>query len=192
MELTGIKQIQGNGFTLRPINEEDAGLIAAASVTDIPDWTYIPRDLDNAAARAWIQRGLPARESGKAMRFVIQEGDQTAGTVGAEHPFDHDKGIVETFYFILPEFRRKGLATASLRLIDEWVQEVTPELRRLQLHVIVGNQGSGIVAKKAGYKYEGIAVHQIPAVNGFASRDAEVYGMAISGEDQANIVGVLA
>jgi RimJ/RimL family protein N-acetyltransferase len=192
MKITGSERIQGKGFLLRPITEEDAELIAAASLSDIPDWTYIPRDMDQAAARTWIQRGFPARENGRAVRFVIQLEDHAAGTIGAEHPFAHDHGIVETFYFVLPEFRRQGLATASLRLLDGWVQDITPELRRLQLHVIVGNPGSGRVAEQAGYKYEGIAVHQIPAVNGYGSRDAEVYGMAIFGSNQSEVGGVLA
>lgn len=94
------------------------------------------------------------------MRFVIQVEDQLAGTVGAQHPYAHDRGIVETFYFVLPGFRRRGLASAGLRLVDEWVRRVTPELRRLQLHVVVGNPGSARVAELAGYRFEGVAVHQ--------------------------------
>jgi len=192
MKISGSERIQGDGFSLRPITEEDAELIVAASLSDIPDWTYIPRKLDQAAARVWIQRSIPARENGRAVRFVIRSGGHTAGTIGAEHPFAHDHGIIETFYFVLPEFRRRGLATASLRLINGWANENTPELRRLQLHAVVGNPGSGKVAKQAGYKYEGVAANQIPAVNGFGSRDAEVYGIPIFGSDQSNVGGVLA
>jgi RimJ/RimL family protein N-acetyltransferase len=192
MKITGSERIEGDGLLLRPMTVEDAGLIAAASVTDIPDWTFIPRDLDHEAARAWIQKGFRARDDGIAVRFVIQVGGRGAGTVGAEHPYGHDHGIVETFYFILPEFRRRGLATASLQLVDEWVRDVTPELRRLQLHVIVGNRGSGRVAEQAGYEHEGIAANQIPAVNGYDSRDADVYGMRISGNHQTDVGGVLA
>jgi RimJ/RimL family protein N-acetyltransferase len=192
MKVDDSEQLQGKGFLLRAITEKDAELIVAASVTDIPDWTFIPRGLDQTAARAWIRRGLPARENGQAVRFVIQVEDGLAGTVGAEHPYAHDRGIVETFYFVLPAYRRRGLATVSLRLADEWVQRATPELRRLQLHVIVGNRGSGRVAELAGYKYEGIAMHQIPPVNGYGPRDAEVYGMAVVGSRQSDVGGVLA
>lgn len=192
MKISGTETIQGDGFTLRPIAEEDAELIAAASISDIPDWTYIPRNLDQDASRAWIKRGSPSRENGSALRFVIQVGNHPAGTVGAEHLYVHDHGIIETFYFVLPEFRRQGLATASLRLINGWAQEVTPELRRLQLQVLVGNPGSGEVAKRAGYKYEGVAVNKIPAVNGYGPRDAEVYGIAVSGNYDSEVGGVLA
>ena len=65
-------------------------------------------------------------------------------------------------------------------------------LRRIQLHVIVANPGSGRVAEQAGYKYEGIAVNQIPPVNGYGSRHAQVYGMAIAGGSQSEVGGVLA
>ena len=192
MMITGSERIQGNGFLLRPIIEEDTELMMAASVSDVPDWTYIPRNLDVAAARNWIQRGFRARQTGLATRFVIQLNDRAAGTVGAQHPHAHDLGIVETFYFVLPEFRRRGLASASLELAGRWVEDVTEELRRLQLHVIVGHPGSGRVAQQAGYKYEGIAANQIPAVNGYGCRDAEVYAIAISSGSQSIAGGVLA
>lgn len=192
MKLTGSERIQADGFLLRPIAENDADLIVAASVSDVPNWTFIPRDLDDEGARAWIRRGFSARENGQAVRFVIELEDQLAGTVGAQHPYAHDRGILETFYFVLPEFRRRGLATAGLRLLNEWAKHVTLELRRLQLHVIVNNPGSGRVAELAGYKYEGVAVHQIPPVNGYGPRDAEVYAIAIVGSNQPDIGGVLA
>jgi RimJ/RimL family protein N-acetyltransferase len=123
---------------------------------------------------------------------VIQVGDALAGTVGAQHPYLHDRGILETFYFVLPPFRRRGLATAGLRLLNKWAEQATPQLRRLQLHVIVGNPGSGRIAEATGYKFEGVAVNQIPAVNGFPARDAELYGQAIAKAANLEVGGVLA
>lgn len=46
MNIDDTGQLLGEGFLLRPIVEEDAELIAAASVGDVPDWTFIPRDLE--------------------------------------------------------------------------------------------------------------------------------------------------
>jgi RimJ/RimL family protein N-acetyltransferase len=192
MKISGSGQVQGEGLLLRPISEADAQLMVAASRSDIPDWTFIPRELDQGQARKWIRRGLGARQTGRAIRFVIDTPDGAAGTVGAEHPYAHDEGIVETFYFVLPQFRRRGLATAALRLVDTWACEAAPALRRLQLHVVVGNQGSGRVAELAGYAYEGIAVNQIPAVNGYGPRNAEVYAIAVEGSESYEAGGVLA
>ena len=192
MEIGKSELLRGEGFHLRTIGEEDAMVLVAASQSDIPDWTYIPRDLDIDGARRWIRKGIPAREEGQAVRFVIVKEDQLAGTVGGQHPFGHDQGILETFYFVLPDFRRRGLATSGLKLFDEWAQRVTPQLRRLQLHVIVGNVGSGRVAELVGYEYEGIAVNQIPSVNGFGPRDAEVYGKRVAVKSEGEVGGVLA
>ena len=192
MKITGSERLDGDGFLLRPIEESDAQVIIDASESDVPDWTFIPRDLDEDEAEAWIRRGLDVRAPGRAIRFVIDTPDGAAGTVGAEHPYAHDDGIVETFYFVLPKFRRRGLATAALRLANAWVCGVTPGLRRLQLHVIVGNQGSGRVAERAGYEYEGIVVNQIPAVNGYNPRNAEMYGIAVEGGASVDAGGVLA
>jgi RimJ/RimL family protein N-acetyltransferase len=192
LHIDGTEQLRGDGFVLRPISEGDAGLIRGASTTDVPDWTFIPRDLDEEGARAWIRKGISARDSGRAVRFVIITEGQLAGTVGAQHPYVNDLGILETFYFVLPDFRRRGLATSGLRLLSEWAKGAAPDLRRLQLHVVVNNPGSGRVAELAGYRYEGVAVHQIPPVNGYGPRDAELYGMAIVGSIQTGIGGVMA
>lgn len=192
MEIKTSERLQGDGFHLRLIEEEDAEVIVLASQSDVTEWTYIPRNLDAEGAQAWIRKGIRAREKGRAARFVIDQEDELAGTVGAQHPFAHDQGILETFYFVLPEFRRRGLATSGLKLLDEWAQDATPGLRRLQLHVIVGNPGSGRVAELAGYQYEGVAVHQIPSVNGYGPRDAEVYGKRIAVTGGGKVGGVLA
>ena len=192
MNIEGTETIQQDGLQLRPIAEAHAALIVAASVSDVPDWTYIPRSLDEGGAREWIRRGVQARKTGQAVRFVIEVENELAGTVGAQHPYAHDRGVVEIFYFILPEFRRRGIATGGLRLFDRWVQGATPELRRLQLHVIVGHPGSGRVAELAGYKFEGVAVHQIPSINGYGPRDAQVYAKAIAGSGKPGVGGVLA
>jgi len=192
MNIFQIENIQDGVVRLRPMVEGDADLIMTASFSDIPDWTFIPRSLDEEASRDWIRRGVKVRDTGLAIRFVIEIEGQSAGTVGAQHPYVHDLGIVETFYFILPEFRRRGLATAALKLLDQWVQSVTPELRRLQLHVIVGHPGSRRVAEAAGYVFEGVAVNQIPSVNGFGARDARVYSRPIATGEQSGVGGVLA
>jgi hypothetical protein len=52
MNITGAGQLQGDGFLLRPIVEDDAGVIASASLSDVPDWTFIPRDLGEDQSRA--------------------------------------------------------------------------------------------------------------------------------------------
>jgi RimJ/RimL family protein N-acetyltransferase len=185
--------VGGEGLSLRVLAEEDAGLLVAASRSDVPDWTFIPQDLGEDAARVWIRRSVAARERGDAIRFVIELADgRAAGTIGAEHPYAHDAGIVETFYFVLPEYRGRGLATGALLLLHEWLQGAVPMLRRLQLHVIPGNPGSERVAERAGYVREGVAVNQIPPVNGYGMRDAITYGLAVAGGEQIETIGVLA
>jgi RimJ/RimL family protein N-acetyltransferase len=165
--------LQGDGFLLRSLVEGDFGLIAAASKSDIPDWTFVPRNLDEAAARAWVAKRL---EAGGAIRLVIEVDGAPVGIAGANQPHAYDPGMLEEFYFVLPEFRRRGLASAALRLLSEHAERVVPELRRLQLHVIEGNPGSGRVAELAGFVHESVIQNHLPAVNGFGPRDAAVYG----------------
>lgn len=169
-------RLRGEGFLLRPLAEGDFGLIAAASRTDVPDWTFVPRALDDSAAREWLAKRVGG--SG-AIRMVIEVEGTPAGVVGAHQLHAHDPGLWEAFYFVMPEHRRRGLASAALRLLGEHAAQEVPELRRLQLLVIEGNPGSGRVAERAGYVREGVLRSQIPPVNGFGPRDATLYARLV-------------
>lgn len=175
MRTDRLDPVLAGGFVLRPLTVDDTALIRAAGSTDVPDWTFLPRDVDEAAARAWLERDLADRDDGTGVRFAIEVDGRAAGAVGGRHLHPGDRGIVETYYFVLPAFRRRGLASAALVAFDEWVADATPELRRLQLHVIVGNPGSQAIAERADYRHEGRAALRIPAVNGYGPRDADVF-----------------
>lgn len=184
MRTDDLGRVDAGTFVLRPLSTDDTALVVAAGRTDVPDWTFLGRDVDDDEARSWLERDLAGVADGTAVRFAIEVEGRDAGAVGGRHVYPGDPGIVETYYFVLPEFRRRGLAGAALRAFDQWVAGATPELRRLQLHVIVGNPGSGRVAESAGYRHEGVAVLRIPPVNGFPARDADVYAR-LAGTAQA-------
>lgn len=176
MNSAEVDQLIGDGFVLRPIAPDDAPLLVEASATDIPEWTYLRRNLSVESATSLIERGEPARMAGFAVRFVIDVDGEAVGTVGAAHAFDHDHGIVDTFYFVLPQFRRRGHAARALTRMDEWLTSTSTELRRLQLYVMVDNPGSAIVAERAGYQREGVLANMIPAIKGYGPRDVIVFG----------------
>lgn len=179
---TTVRQIEASGCRLRPIRKTDARLIVTASRTDVPNWTLLPRDMSEPRARSWISRGMEAMQESRGVLFVIEADHGPAGLVGATQPNVGDRGVVEIFYFVLPALRGRGLATAALLAVADWLEETSARIRRLQLHVIPGNRGSERVAEKAHFRPEGIAVNQIPAVNGFGVRDAIVYGRRCPGE----------
>ncbi|MCC6903636.1 MAG: GNAT family N-acetyltransferase [Polyangiaceae bacterium] len=164
---------------LRPLAPNDFGMIATASKSDVPDWTFVPRDLSEVDAKVWVERRAAASAAGGPIRLVIEVNGEAAGVVGAHQPYANDPGLLETFYFVLPEFRRRGLASAALSLMGEHAKRVTPELRRLQLFVIEGNPASARVAERAGYRREGLIAKQVMAVNGFGPRDAALYGLIV-------------
>jgi ribosomal-protein-alanine N-acetyltransferase len=180
--------VRGDGLLLRPIDVSDADIIMEAGTTDVPDWTFIPRDLALEDARRWVHRSVEARRNGRAIRFVVETDLGRAGTIGAEQLYDHDPGVMETFYFILPAHRGGGLATRALMAIDNWLVESVAGLRRLQLHVIPGNPASERVAQRAGYRREGLVVNQIGPVNGYPTRDAVLFGKPVGGEHDGGTV----
>lgn len=164
---------------LRPLADHDFGMIAAASRSDVPDWTFVPRDLSDQDAKVWVEKRVAASAAGGPIRLVIEVNGEAAGVVGAHQPYAHDAGLLEAFYFVLPAFRRRGLAGAALRLLGDHALRVTPGLRRLQLFVIEGNPASARVAERAGYQREGSLTKHVMAVNGFGPRDAALYALIV-------------
>lgn len=58
-------------------------------------------------------------------------------------------------YWVAPWARRRGVATAALRLLSLWAIDHL-QLQRLQLTVFPGNDASQGVAARVGYRREGV------------------------------------
>jgi hypothetical protein len=68
MNIQGTEMLRGEGFVLRPITEEDAQRMVAASASDIPDWTFIPRDLG-----AWPKTLICRKSRPLSICCLVQE-----------------------------------------------------------------------------------------------------------------------
>lgn len=148
--------IAGSGFTLRSWRVADAVELAAATRDpEIRRWTAMPLDLNPAAAADWL---LGVREhvaEGQLMYLAIADKDDRAvGAIGVGS-FDWRSDQGEVFYWIAPEARRRGLATASLRAVSGWAFE-TLGLARLELTTHPDNALSQRVAERAGFRREGL------------------------------------
>ena len=58
-------------------------------------------------------------------------------------------------YGLLPAARGRGIATRALRVLVAWAFEAHPELVRVELWIVPGNDASARVAERAGFQYEG-------------------------------------
>jgi RimJ/RimL family protein N-acetyltransferase len=110
-------------------------------------------------------RDLPTlAEQGRLLALAavdVRSGDVVgAGTL---HHLDAERKIVEIGYFVLPQARRRGIATTIARLLSE--QAFSLGIERVAAYVNVGNVASERVVERAGFTREGV-VRSMPKPDG--------------------------
>ena len=135
-------------------------------------WDFAGQRLtDDEAHRRAASATLEWRR-GRAARFVVVDAasGESAGVIGVLRMGPPGTGLIG--YGVLPAFRGRGVTTRALRLVSRWALEETG-LARLELGHKVGNEASGRVAAKAGFRAEGRLSGRLPNPDG--TRSDEIY-----------------
>ncbi len=109
---------------------------------------YLPEHAEQflaGCALRWVQ-GLAS--------FAIVDDAETAllGSIGfVDIPED---GVVEVGYWVGPQHRGRGVATAAMRVICDWAFDDLA-FRRVEWQAYVGNDASLRVAERCGFRFEG-------------------------------------
>ncbi len=170
---------------LRLPREADAPAIAEACVDpEIARWVPLPVPYTLADARAFLETAADGWASGPDSVFAIEERASGAlvGLIDLHRGTTPDRAWVG--YWLAPAARGRGLATRAVRLVAAWAF-TDPALERLELMTLVGNDASGRVALRAGFRREGILRRYLD-VRG-ALLDAVMYAMVR--EDPADEAG---
>jgi len=101
-------------------------------------------------------------ERGRLMPLVALVEGEVVGC-GILHHLDAEREIVELGYFVLPAFRRRGLATRIARIAAEHAFSLGIE--RVAAYVNVDNEPSERVLERAGFTREGV-VRSMPKPDG--------------------------
>ncbi len=127
-------------------------VMAAAADPDIQAFTSMPEP-EEAAAIDWLERQERQRRQGIALHFALRDStDQPLGNVGfVDFAWKHRRA--EVGYWVLPSFRRRGIASLGLRLVTRWAFERLP-VERIDLFVNLDNTASKRLAEAEGYEYE--------------------------------------
>jgi RimJ/RimL family protein N-acetyltransferase len=142
-------RIEADGCVLRPVGEADVAAITKACLDpEIVHWLpHLPQPYGFADARAFIAQTTEGRASGREMTLAIAgEDDALLGMVGVR--LTDDPPTVG--YWLAPEARGHGLATAATRALSEWTF-ATLAPPRLVLHAEPANLASRRVAEKCGF-----------------------------------------
>jgi RimJ/RimL family protein N-acetyltransferase len=140
---------------LRPWGPDDAAaLVAAWHDAEIARWTGVPPQTDHAAALRWIEGDAHRRARGLALDLVVDVDGTVVGEVGLA---DIDPGgrSAEVGWWIGPEHRGAGLATAAARLVSSWaITELCVDCVIARCHP--ANPASAAVARSAGFVPDGM------------------------------------
>jgi RimJ/RimL family protein N-acetyltransferase len=149
---------------LRLPREADAPAIAAACADpEIARWIPIPVPYRLEDARVFAASTEEAWASGREPTFVICEAASglLVGSIAIHRRPDAPR-TAAVGYWLAPEARGRGLASRAVRLVTRWAFAVEPELVRMELLTIVGNDASGRVALRAGFAREGVLRRYLP------------------------------
>jgi RimJ/RimL family protein N-acetyltransferase len=160
---------------LRRWREADVECIRLAGTDPrIPQGTTVPAIFTPAEGLAFIHRQWKRVENGEGVSQAVVEVD-SGRAVGmmwvALRPQSHVGGLG---YWIVPPARRRGVASAAVRLVVPWALEAL-RLQRLEAWVEPDNLPSQRVLRRAGFQHEG-RLRNFLTIEGRSS-DALVYSV---------------
>ena len=146
-----------SGFRLRPWTKTDVpALVAAWRDPEMHRW--MPEETSPFAAEqasAFIEDAANHLSDGKAVALAIadESTDQVVGSVTLHvwGPRHWNLG-----YWVVADQRRHGLATEAVTKLSRWAFAANPNLARLSLYTLPGNEPSQKVAEHAGFRREGL------------------------------------
>jgi precorrin-6A synthase (deacetylating) len=161
-----VEALSDGVVTLRPVGLDDWPLLLAEhNDEESMRWAIFAGQIAEPEARAAAVRARRDWLSGRAARFVMVDSasERGAGMISVIRMGPPDVGVIG--YGVLPEFRGRGFTTRALEVLVRWVFETT-SIARLELGHKVGNEGSGVVAARAGFVREGVLAGRLRNADG--------------------------
>ena len=149
--------IAAGAVTLRPWAPEDVVFVYdACQDAEVQRWTLVPRPYTAGDAVAFLELSALGRVEDAWAFFAITATDtgELLGSIGLKE-IEWDAGRAEGGYWVAPEARGRGAATAALAGLTAWAFEALG-LREVWLQVARGNEGSQQVAVRAGFQADGV------------------------------------
>jgi RimJ/RimL family protein N-acetyltransferase len=155
LQLDGEVRLSDGVISLRPLGEEDVAAVdAACADRELAFWVADDERRARDPGRALVDGLRSSRDAGRtlALGYVEPAAGELHALVAVIHT---EPEVAELAYWVSPAARGRGLATRALRLASAWALDEAG-LRRLWVETSPANAASQRVARKAGYRYEGV------------------------------------
>ena len=147
--------LAGDGVRLRPWREEDVPALARGlGDPDVVRWGGGSTATSEDDALRFLHRLRRRADEGSTVSWAVEVDGVVVGAtrIRSVNRVDRHASVA---YWVLPEHRCRGIATAALRATAGYgVGEDGLGLHRLQLQHAIGNDASCRVAEKAGFVLE--------------------------------------
>lgn len=176
-------ELTAGAVTLRRWRASDAPEIAAAcSDKETQRWLPLPSPYTERHALEYVATMQESAATGRefALAIVDPGSDRPLGSIGCR--MARERGVADVGYWIAPNARGQGVATAALRALSDWVfANLHPA--RIELVTDPDNVASQRVAEKAGFVREGI----LRAYHEHRGRRVDVVMLSLLPTDQAGL-----
>ena len=154
LRLSWFPRVAGT-LTLRVIHVDDVEhmhrLLSSPGVYE--GLLTIPQVPERAFSQHRLEAILAAMDEGRGMQLIGEEAGNVIGTIGLRINWKHRQGGLG--YHVDESFRRKGHASAMMRVILEYGFEVLG-LHRIQAETWIDNEPSKRLLSRHGFSLEGI------------------------------------
>ena len=152
-----VPDLAGDGVRLRPWREDDVPALARGlGDADVVRWGGGSTDVTEDDALRFLHRWRRRADEGSTVAWAVEVDGVVAGATAIRSVNRHDLHA-SVAYWVLPEHRGRGIATAALRTAAaHGLRGEGLGLHRLQLQHAIGNDASCAVAEGAGFALESV------------------------------------
>ncbi|WP_040166560.1 GNAT family N-acetyltransferase [Microbacterium gorillae] len=140
-------------LTLPAPDDVDA-ITAACQDTEIRTWTPLPFPYRTEHAEHFVAEAAERSDADTGFEWAIRHEDELVGMISLSR---RAPGAAEIGYWTAPDARGRGYLTEAAEAVVDFGFEPTGlGLDRLEWNAAVGNVPSARVARKLGFRFEGV------------------------------------
>lgn len=149
----------------RPTTADVDEITAAAQDPEVPRWTTLPSPYTRAHAEDFVSRSAGWWADESELTWGIRREDRWIGMIGLHRV--QRGGSAEIGYWMARPARGRGYLTEAARAVVDF--GFAPDglgLARIEWRAVVGNLPSARVARRLGFRYEGMLRQGLSDVRG--------------------------